>query len=266
MPGKQARLGDHRIWVQRVLSVFGVIDTKLEKRQAEDLSALSDEKYLCYRADENFEGLGPRIMDQGVRLSELAKAVTGGASRDDVWRRALPSLALDIGNDLGVAVPITTDSGGDQPVFRQYRSGEGAFLASKPHNRLLSVTRQNASNHVDFLTGRAVPAGTTVTEWALDEASRVRKAIPGDRLLQRWVGQVIKVDDGWFTADFVTTIGGQDVERATFRAEETLSESDQKNLGVDAIVEWLVYGSDDTRSPVRSRVFRITHPAAATRD
>lgn len=265
-PGRLARLGDHQIWVQRVLSVFGVIDTKLEKRQAEDLRDLSYERNLCYRADENFEGLGPRVMSQGVRLSELAKAVTGGASRDDVWRRALPSLALDIGNDLGVAVPITTDSGGDQPVFRQYRSGEGAFLASKPHNRLLSVTRENASSHVDFLTERAVPAGTTVTEWALDEASRVRKAIPGDRLLQRWVGHVIEAGDGWFTAGFLTTLGGEDYERATFRVEETLSESDQEELEENALLEWLVFGSDDTRSPVRSRVFRITHPAAATRD
>ena len=269
-PGGRTRFGEHMIWVQRVLSVFGVIDAKLEKYQAKKLSELTYEQFEIYRADETFEGLGQRVMDQGVRLSELAKVVTGTASHDDVWRRALPSLALDIGNDLGVAVPTTTDNGQNQPVFRQYRSGEGAFLANMPHNRLRNVTRENASSHLDFLTKYALKeglsAGTTDTDWALDEADRIRKLIPDDCLLQRWVGQVIEVEDGLFTADFVTTIGGQDVERATFRAEETLNESDQKNLGVDAIVEWLVYGPEDTASEGTSRVVRVTHPAAVTRD
>ena len=269
-PGKQARLGDHKIWVQRVLSVFGVIDTELEKRQAETLGGMSYEEYTRYRDGKDFQRLGPRVMSQGVRLSELAAAVTGDASRDDVWRRALPSLALDIGNDLGVAVPITTDNGDNQPVFRQYRSGEGAFLASKPHNLLRNVTRENASSHLDDLTVDAIPAGVTDTDWAVDEAFRVQKAIPGDRLLQRWVGRVTDVRSGSFTANFVTTIGGEDHERATFQAEETLSKSDQEKLKKDALVEWLVYESGDgsvgTRSPVRSRVFRIMQPAAATRD
>ena len=265
-PGKQARLGDHKIWVQRVLSVFGVIDTELEKDQAKQLGSMPYEDYERYRAGNAFQSLGPRVMSQGVRLSELAEAVTGAASRDDVWRRALPSLALDIGNDLGVAVPMTTDNGDNQPVFRQYRSGEGAFLAGKPHNRLRNVTREDASSHLDPLTVDAIPAGTTDTDWALDEASRVRKAIPGARLLQRWAGRVIEVRGGSFTADFVTTIGGEDDERATFQADETLSESDQQNLKVGALVEWLVYESEGTRSPVRARVFRIMQPAAATRD
>ena len=263
-PGEQARLGDHKIWVQRVLSVFGVIDTELEKSQAKKLGKLTYDQYMSYRADHDFEGLGPRVMSQGVRLSELAKAVTGGASRDDVWRRALPSLALDIGNDLGVAVPMTTDSGDNQPVFRQYRSGEGAFMASKPHSRLRNVTRENASSHLDFLTVDAVPAGTSVTDWALEEAYKVREAILGDRLLQRWVGQVIEVRDGCFTANFLTTLGGEDYERATFQAEETLSEPDREKLDVGALVEWLVYESVGTRSPVRSRVFRIMQPAAVS--
>ena len=263
-PGKHARLGDHKIWVQRVLSVFGVIDTEFEKRQAKKLRELSYEEFRRYRADENFMDLGPRVMRQGVRLSELAEAVTGFASRDDVWRRALPSLALDIGNDLGVAVPVTTDSGKNQPVFRQYRSGEGAFLASKPHNQLFNVTRKDASSHLDFLTMDALPADTAVTDWALDEADRVRKAIAGDRLLQRWVGHVVDVTDGWFTADFLTTIDAEDSERATFRAEETLIEADWVNLKEGALVEWLVYECAGARSPARSRVFRIMQPASVT--
>ena len=268
--GKQARLGDHKIWVQRVLSVFGVIDTELEKDQAKQLGSMPYEDYRRYRAGKDFQSLGPRVMSQGVRLSELAEAVTGDASRDDVWRQALPSLALDIGNDLGVAVPMTTDNGDNQPVFRQYRSGEGAFLASKPHNLLRNITRENACSHLDFLTVDAIPAGTTNTDWALDEAFRVQKAIPGARLLQRWVGRVIDVSSGSFTANFVTTIGGEDDERATFQTEGTLSESDQEKLEVGALVEWLVYESGDEsvgmRSQERSRVFRIMQPAAATRN
>ena len=174
-------------------------------------------------------------------------------------------MALDIGNDLGVAVPMTTDNGDNQPVFRQYRSGEGAFLASKPHNRLLETTPENASSYLDFLTVDALPAGADHTDWALEEAARVREAIPGGRLLQRWIGEVTAVTDGSFTANYVTTLDGEDTERATFRAEATLSESDQEKLKVGAVVEWLVYESVGTRSPVRSRMFRIAQPAAATR-
>lgn len=263
-PGEQTRLGEHMIWLQRFLSTFGVIDTELEKHQAKRLRNLSYKKYLRYRADENFENLGPRVMNRGVRLSELAHAVAGGASRDDVWRRGLPSLALDIGNDLGVAVPMTTDSGENQPVFRQYRSGEGAFLASKPHNRLFNFTGENVSDYLDYLTEKAIPEGTTTTEWTHDEAERVRGALRGDRLLQRWVGRVTDVtEDGQFTANYLTTLDGEDSERATFLAKEVLDESDRKNLKVGALVEWLVYGSAGAD---RSRVFRIMQPAAAIRD
>lgn len=159
-----------------------------------------------------------------------------------------------------------TDSGDDQPVFRQYRSGEGAFLASKPHNQLLNVTREDVSSHLDFLTTDALPPDTTATEWALNEASLVRRAIPGDRLLQRWIGQVVDVGDGWFTGNFTTTLAGEDSERATFQTEEALSESDQKRLEVGALVEWLVYESAGMRSPVRSRVFRIKQSTAAIQD
>ena len=56
-------------------------------------------------------------------------------------------------------------------------------MASKPHHQLCNVTRENAANHLDFLTKDAVPEGTSDTEWALDNADKVRKAIPDDRLL-----------------------------------------------------------------------------------
>ena len=185
-------------------------------------------------------------------------AMTGTASRDDVWRRALPSLALDIGIDLGVVVPMTTDDGDNQPVFRQYGSGECAFMVSKPHNRLFDFIGEDASGYIDYLTEKAIPEGTRATDWVLNEATRVREAILGGRLLQRWVGQVVEVRDGWFTANFVTTLGGEDCERATFQAGATLSESDQEKLAVGALVEWLVYESEGAGStPVRSRVFRL---------
>ena len=48
--------------------------------------------------------------------------------------------------------------------------------------------------------------------------------------MQRWVGEVIEVADGWITVDFVTTIGGQDDERVAFRVEETLDEMDRESL------------------------------------
>ena len=153
-------------------------------------------------------------------------------------------------------------------MFRQYGSGDGAFLASKPHNRLFNFAGDNASDYLDYLTEEAIPEGTTRIDWTLDEADRVRRAIRGERLLQRWVGHVSEVGDGWFTADFVTTLGGQDDARATFRTEEMLSESDQEKLGEGALVEWLVYESDAKSTgawprPARSQVCRVMPPAVS---
>lgn len=254
-PGDTTRLAGHMIWVQRVLTVFAAAEG-----QATRPAGRSEARSPAAAS----ERLGRRTADGGVRLGELARAVTGAAGPGDVWRRALPSLALDIGIDLGVAVPATADNGRAQPVFRQYQPGRGAFLVGKPHNRLRDAGPQNVASRLDYLTRHALeqtrPADVTETGWALAEAARIRRAIPDVCLLQRWVGQVVEVEDGWFTADFVTTIGGEDVERGAFRAAETLNGPDRESLGVGAIVEWLVYGPDDTAPEGTSRVMRVTHP------
>ena len=243
-PGELAALDAHKVWVQRILSVFGVIDTELEKTQAKKLTELSYDDYERYRSGEDSWGLGPRVMGEGIRLSELAKAVTDASNPDDVWRRALPSLALDIGNDLGVAVPITTDSGTNQPVFRQYRSGEGAFLAGKPHHLLIYATRKNTSSLLDHLTRDAIPKDTESSDWVFEEASYVRPC------LQQWVGQVTEVANEEFAANSDTVLGGEGTKRDTSQGEGARIESvweniksAWKNSGTNALVEFRVCGT-----------------------
>jgi len=80
----------------------------------------------------------------GFLPSELTEAVLGFKEAEDTWDKGLVSLALDIGNDLGIAVPSTHNQAdhpfGGQLVYRQYRAGENAPAAK---SRLQDLARDN---------------------------------------------------------------------------------------------------------------------------
>ena len=260
--GTIVRMADHRLWVQRILNIFGQIDKASERRQAKQLRKLSYPDYLRYCEDPDlFEDIGPRVLHQGIRPREITDAVVGDRIDDELWRRVVVSLALDIGNDLGVAVPTTVGTNHRDPVSRQFRSGEGAFMAEFSHARLRAVAADEAAEDLDTLTRDAfeLPLSGALGDQHLRdaikqielEAQRLRRVVPGDRLLQKWIGVVREVRDASFVADYVTTIGGEDCERLEFTIAETLSEQDRHRLAEGAIVEWRVYGigpddDDDT--------------------
>lgn len=269
--GSAVRLDRHKLWVQRILNIFGEIDRTLERPQAKQLRDLPYEDYVRYRSDPaGFPDIGPRVLHQGIRPREITEAVLGDGSRDELWRRVVATLALDIGNDLGVAVPTTIGGDWHDPVSRQFRSGEGAFLADLSHARFRTVAPENAVEKLDALTRDAFGLPLTgdldddERQRAIDrigkQARRIRD-IPGDRLLQLWIGVVREVQETSFVADFVTTIGGADYERVEFEIEATLGKRDQKRLTEDALIEWSVYESQLDGIPVRSRRFRLASTA-----
>ncbi|MXY04121.1 MAG: hypothetical protein F4Y66_15005 [Acidimicrobiales bacterium] len=275
--GSAVHLGQHKLWVQRILNIFGEIDASFEHPQAKRLRELSYEEYQRYRGDPgSFPDIGPRILLQGIRPREITDAVLGNDGKDGLWRRVVVTLALDIGNDLGIAVPTTIGDDWRDPVSRQFRSGEGAFLAHMSHSRLRTITATEAVEQLDALTRDAfgLPLSGDLSdkdrERATDrigeESHRIKDAIPGDRLLQLWTGIVREVRDTSFIADFKTTIGGEDHTRMTFEIEGVLSQNDQELIAEDIPIEWLVYESEWNGRPVRSRCVRLVPPTASVSD
>lgn len=264
-----ARLDDHRLWLHRMLSFFGHVDEALEREQAGRLKRLTHDQYLEYKSGKDFVDIGPRYLNLGVHPRELSGMSVNVAVESDAWSDALVWLALDVGNDLGIAVPTTVEAGPYEPVCRLFRSGEGAFLANKPHSLLRSCSAEHLDERLDQLTVSAL--GFELTDEpsvAHAEAQQLQRSvesvISGERLLQKWIGEVREVDRdlGTFTADFVTVFVGQDVERFTFPMEETLTDADREIISEGSLVEWLVYGAERGDSE-RARHFRVTSPEAS---
>ena len=262
-PGKAARImEEHALWVQSVLSVFGYVDRELERPQAAELK--EDYSGKSSQTTRPADGRrGKRILDEGICLEELAEATGSDPASDDPWERALTSLAIDIGNDLGVAVPATVHRDGAGPVFRHYRTGEGAFMADRP--RYLLRSKPGIDNIDAFtrcalglpLTGRLEPDQKEQAEqWAQAEGERLRRTHPGDWIDEIWIGDVVAVGVRTFTAEFVSTIRKGDTRREKF-LRRVLPKRDRPGVKKGARVRWPVYALSGEDGKVVSGEMRI---------
>jgi hypothetical protein len=111
-----------------IASVFGYIDETLETEQRQLIAALPDiAGYEAWRR----EGPG-RVLSHGFTLAELTRSLVPSGVATDAWARSLVAFGLDIGNDLGIIVPVTQVDPTRDIVYRCYRLGETAFLANRP--------------------------------------------------------------------------------------------------------------------------------------
>ncbi|MCA9565918.1 MAG: hypothetical protein KC561_20615, partial [Myxococcales bacterium] len=97
----------------------------------------------------------------GVTAAELERSFFHWAKPADAWERGLLSLALDMGNDLGIAVPSTHDESrfafGRSAIYRQYRAGENATAASSSVVDLANVDNPEAVlAKMDWMTRSAL--------------------------------------------------------------------------------------------------------------
>jgi hypothetical protein len=113
------------IFSHAIASVFGYVDRTLEAQQRQQIRAMSD-----HAEYDTWMETGPgRILNHGLTLAELTDALVPEAVARDAWAKALVSFGLDIGNDLGIIVPVTRLDTQRHIVYRCYRLGETAFLA-----------------------------------------------------------------------------------------------------------------------------------------
>ena len=121
-PRHLCRFGES--FVQPVAAVFGFIDRHYETPERRQMKPMTAKKF-----HQKFKEPSDRWLNVGVTFPQLQGLPCVDPSSDTRWNDALVSFALDVCNDLGIAVPATLDRGG--VVVRQYRIGENAFLSTR---------------------------------------------------------------------------------------------------------------------------------------
>jgi hypothetical protein len=253
-----------RIWAHRVLEVFGVVDRDLERQQEDELRKFDYPRYRAYREGDGDDALGPRVIKQGITAVELTRLLIPDADLSDEWSTVVGSLAIDIGNDLGIIVPSTKCTGPDGPVFRQYRSGETAYLANGEHGRLHSRISDDSAGLLDRFTTSVIEedfAGD-VAVFLADTDRVVELAVGVGELLQLWDGTVHEVTDTHFLLSVQSRLS-DDVGAATLELG-LLGDADRVAVGPGARVVWMVVQRrDELGRRRRTASVRVTHPATS---
>lgn len=246
-PGRVATLS----WEYQhfILSVFGAIDRDVERPQTDQLRSMSYTDYRSYRDGDAIDvkkHLGPRVLAQGVPMEEIERLLLPDLAKSD-WNDAVVSLAIDIGNDLGVSVPSTRTEPSTQITYRQLRVGEGSFLADASLFDVLADGRD-----IDEFTASFDEASGVIDRVARDP--RVRSLLPARYNLQTWEGVVRTVDPQNRSVEVEVESLVDDEYGAFILAFDVFA--DGLPTPGDSI-RWSVYGSKDG-TPV-GPVIRVVH-------
>lgn len=205
-PGTASKVG--LVFAHAISSVFGFITAELEipqRRQIRDLGDLKKYDALFGQMPER------RVLAQGITMRDLMEALAPQLLAGSAWSRSLVSLGVDIGNDLGIVVPVTRYDERQNLVYRSYRLGETAPLAGKPLARsavdsdwdcFAQAAQRGApiKNALVPLTERHLPA--VVDSAPLDTLrDTIVRAVPGV-VVHRLEGVVLEVTESEFTAEF----------------------------------------------------------------
>lgn len=245
-----------QIWAKPILNLFSVITDGLEVPQEGKLQVLTWPEFVDY-LDKPGE-IGRRVLDQGITISEIANTL---AELDGIGLDyRMLSLAIDIANDIGVAVPTTTWNGANGPVYRQYRPGENAFLACASPLALGRRPLATAWREADLLTlgeFNLDPLGLDedVFDRMTDDqarrfgryhASLEAKAlrVPG-ALQQVWIGRVLDFDglvlEVQVAARLSQARGSQQVVKLPIDA---VIPSDRRRVASGSLIKWRVMSMD----------------------
>jgi hypothetical protein len=234
-----------RLWAHEALEVFGLVDRALERPQEQQLRKYSYEEYRKYKDADGDDVVGPRVIKQGIAVGDMSRLLMPELRPDNEWSRVLCSLAIDIGNDLGVVVPSTRAFGDDSPVFRQYRSGETAYLVNQPHAALYRADREEAIRALDWYTRAVIKQDLGGDDHAfLDDVDRVGDAsLGGGTLVQIWDGTVTDVTTSHFELDVHSRLAD---DAGSARLElDVLGAADRRAVAPGARVEWIIVQRND---------------------
>lgn len=110
-----------------------------------------------------------RRLETGLDFSQIVALLT---DVPNPWLNALASFALDLCNDVGVAVPVTVEDGG--VVLRRFRLGENAYLAGFPFNRpgrfraaAERIEPEDAANPSFWLVPRLRSVRRSIAPWKI---------------------------------------------------------------------------------------------------
>jgi hypothetical protein len=125
-PGELTKIG--LIFSHAVSSIFGLLNREYEVPQRKRIRELTSRaEYNKYFSDGEL-----RILNQGFTMRELTASLIPNALTGSSWSRSAMSLGIDVGNDLGIIVPVTRYDSDRDVVYRCYRLGETAQLAEWP--------------------------------------------------------------------------------------------------------------------------------------
>jgi hypothetical protein len=258
--GEVTRVG--LIFGHAVSSIFGFINDELELPQRKEIRQLGN---LAQYREMYPRGNQRRVLSQGLTLRDLTAALLPDSLAGSSWQRALISLAIDIGNDLGVIVPRTQHDEDRDVVYRSYRLGETAPLASTPLSEALETGRWDRYSQA-AASGFPIPSVVTpITQPSTPAASigsmdklrdKVKEALPG-RVVVQLDGEVLRVEDDRFYAQFIEPHDGGLVTARIPR--DQLSDPDKDALGEGALVCWTVFQSTTAETPDRTSRVRVRH-------
>ena len=253
-----------------ISSLFGYISGRFEVGQQDDIRKLDN--YERYRA--NYVDVpGARVLHQAFTMQELTDALIADNGQQARWNRAIVSLGVDIGNDLGIVVPTTLTDHTLGVIYRAYRLGETAPLASQPlvmwdprdgtdaldaFSRTIADGQPALSKRVKFSLPDSLPAKDEPTESDSREVVTLvdlhRDAFPG-RPVARFEGRVVTEvrDDDTFDAHLFAS---PTLTQSNLRLKLNQVPDDEVDLvGIGARFRWTVF--ERTRGTRKDRTSRV---------
>jgi hypothetical protein len=263
------------LWAHRILHVFGFVDEELERPQERILRDYPYGEYVDYRKHGGDDRAGPRVLKLGLTMADVMPVLAPEVDLDDPWGASLASLAIDIGNDLGIVVPSTVCIDQDRgPVYRQYRSGETAYLVNVPHQQLAGLEpavvlqRMDLYTRAALATKRGQEAGTAVPlevveQFVEENDPLVDVALARADITQAWQGEVVEVTDTHFRGPVESRLWEGETDTARL-PRSLLSSSDNAALRVGSRFDWLVFDTKDVLGRPRPspKVRLIREPSA----
>lgn len=254
-----------------VASTFGYIAETYEKPQRRAIARLgSMQRYRQELSKPERE----RVLGFGFTLQELGRLLTLADADDDEWGLSAISLALDIGNDLGIVVPITRYDSVRDLVYRCFRLGETAVLAAVPFGQACWGKQQYDQFTRQFFAGyplksyvepladyaEAVGAPSPRKKPRRDALPRlIRRALPG-RLFQRFYGVVLDTDPGKTVLARLEAPEGSDYGLVELDWDSIVRD-DRAIIQRDSSVAWTVFRRVEEGNSLRSSKLHVINEA-----
>jgi hypothetical protein len=249
-----------------VSSIFGQINELFEIPQRSVIRALNGLDEYCTAYPDRGRA---RVLAQGLTLRDLTAALLPDSLIGSSWDRALISLGIDIGNDLGIIVPVTQYDDIHDVVHRCYRIGETASLAGTPLSKAAATGRWDdycrpaGAGFPLVSVTTALGAALSAHDDTADAEQQFRRlsslvydAVPGD-IIEQSDGEVVDLSEATFTVQFD---GAADRPAQAVQIPlAQLSKRDRSALTYGALVTWTVFQRSAAGTPDRISRVRLRH-------